>query len=136
MPQLEASDPTAEPGAAERDRRIDRQKILVLFVERREGIRHAGETAGDRGQKASPRVRKTHPALFADEERFAHPFFQLADLVADRGLGHPEFVRRTREILMPAGRLEGADGGQGRQASHRLCISSTYSVCQSFCWPG
>jgi len=57
---------------------------------------------------------------------------QRLDLMADRCLGHGELGRRPRETQMAAGRFEGSEARQRRQAARhekfilRIRISNAY----------
>jgi hypothetical protein len=49
---------------------------------------------------------------FADEQRDAELFFELADLVADGAVGDAQFGGGATEMRVTSGALEGSQGGQ------------------------
>ncbi|MNI42036.1 hypothetical protein D3C73_963060 [compost metagenome] len=68
------------------------------------------------GQLQSPR--------FADEDGVAEMLFEKLDLIADGGLRHAEFFRRTGEILQAGDSLEDPQGIQWKLARqfHLVCF--------------
>ena len=72
---------------------------------------HAGPFARHR----SERDTTMQDEQFSRQWNAGHDRFS-ADL--DRGLGEAQLISGAREILMPAGGLEGANRGEGRQAVH------------------
>jgi len=54
--------------------------------------------------------------------------------MADGGLGHAQFARGGREILMARGRFKDSDGRQGRKRAHRQIISLDNAPCRSLRW--
>src|SRR5690606_27337250 len=92
---------------------------------------------GNRGQEATAGVGQAHPPLLAHEQRATNAVFELADLIADRGLRQPELVCSAREIFVSAGGLEGANRGKGRKAVHlkdyklNLYISASVLLAQA-----
>jgi hypothetical protein len=51
-------------------------------------------------------------SAFADEQRDAELFFELADLMADGAVGDTEFGGCPAEMRVAGGAFEGAQGGQ------------------------
>lgn len=118
--QLEAADAGAEPGAADRDRGAERKDILVLLAQRIESLGDAGEGCRERREEAAPGIRQLHTPFLAHEQRAAHAIFQLADLIADRSLRHPQFFGGAGKVLVPAGGFESADRGERGRARHAV----------------
>src|SRR5690606_2604558 len=92
---LKTSDPRTQPRAAEGYRRVEIQDVFVLLLQRRERFRDPREAAGDRWKDPLADIGKPHPPLLPHEQRLSDAIFELADLIADSGLGQSEFVRRT-----------------------------------------
>src|SRR5690606_242954 len=100
--KLETADPRAEPRPPETGGGIDGQHLSLIAVERCESIVHRGERGADCGKQSLSRFRKPHAAFLPNEQRMSEPVFQLANLIADRGLRHPELLGSAREILQPS----------------------------------
>ena len=92
------------------------------------------ERAGQLLRGAAPRIGQHDAAALAAEQRLAEPFLKYANLIAYRGLGHPQLLGGGGEILMPRGGFEDADGGERRDAAHRQPINPAYRLCRAICW--
>jgi hypothetical protein len=132
--KLEAADARAQPRAAEARHGADRQHVGLVAAKCSEGIVHRGKGGADRGKHALPGLRQPHAPLLAHEQRAAEAVFQLADLIADRRLRHPQLLGGAREVFQPCSRFKGADGSEGRQLRHRPNIRQAYTFVQSFNW--
>src|SRR5690242_21115907 len=69
--------------------------------------------------------RPPRSTLFPYTTLFRSPVLQLANLVADRRLGHPQLLSRAREILVPTGRFERDRKSTRLNSSH---MSISYAV--------
>ena len=122
MRDLEAAEPRRQPGGREGLRGADREQRLIVGDQAGKGVVERVEGRADQGRDPPPRIGQRHPPLDAREQRQAKPLLQQANLIADRGLGHPELGRGLGEILMARGGFEDADGAQRRQSMHRPII--------------
>ena len=118
MADLEGAEPRRQPGGGEGLRGADRQQGLILGEQPGKGVVQRLEGGGDQGRDPAAGIGQRHPPLDAREQRHAKPFFQQANLIADRGLGHPELGRGLGEILTAGRSLEDADGAERRQSVH------------------
>ena len=62
--------------------------------------------------------RRAHLPPLPLEQRRTELLLELADLVAHRTVGHTQLGRRATEMGVAGGSLEGAQGGERRQAAH------------------
>ena len=116
---LEGAEMAGQPVRGEGLGGADREHALVLVDEVGEALAEPVERVRhDRGEPP-PGLAQRDPPLRADEQGQAEPLLEQPDLIADRGLGHPQLARGEGEILVPGGRLEDPDGGQRREVAHR-----------------
>ena len=80
-----------------------------------QAVREVAQSAIDFRQELAPERRQFDMPLVAREQLSADPFFQLRNLMADRGLGQAELVRGPAETALPGHRQEGAQRLQGRE---------------------
>jgi len=118
MGHLEGAEPWHQPIGGEGMDGGDGEHALRRFAQGAEGGFQALEGVADLGRQALADLRQHHPARLAQEQGRPDPVLQQLHLVADGGLGHAQFGRRLGEAPMACGRLEGADGAQGRQPRH------------------
>jgi hypothetical protein len=62
--------------------------------------------------QASGSHRRTNLPAFADKQRHAQLFLQLADLMADCAVGNTQLGCRPAEMCMTGGAFEGSEGSQ------------------------
>ena len=113
MADLEGAEPRRQPGGGQGLGRADRQQGLIVGDQPGKGVLERLEGSGDQRRDPAARIGQRDPALDAREQGHAKPLFQQANLIGDRGLGHPELGRRLGEILAARGGLEDADGARG-----------------------
>src|SRR5690606_1110400 len=101
--ELESPDGSRKPGRAERNRRAHGKHAGAFFAKVGKDLTHSGEGIAYRNQQSPAHVGQLDASALAREELVADPILQLANLVADRGLRHPQLLRRAREVLVPSG---------------------------------
>ena len=84
--------------------------ILPELIDR---TRQLAEPSLHARQQASTLRRQSHRAAMPNEQGGFEKFFERLDVGADRGRGHVERMRRTRETQMRRDGLEGAQGVKG-----------------------
>ena len=118
MLDLERPQPPRQPGVGEGESRRHRQQRLVIRADRRERLLDPVERLRQRRQQPRPERGQARPPPLAHEQRRANALFECLDLIAHRGLGHPQFDRRGSEILKPPSRLKCPHRRQRRKLPH------------------
>ncbi len=136
----EARQPRHQPDISERGADADRDRPAALAAEQ---VLGAGgqvvEGLADDRQVAVAGVGQAQRARQPGEERGPQPLLELLDLLADRGRGDVQFLRRFGEAGVTGGGLEGAQPVQRRQSTaHGEALFSPSLRGQLTCslWPG
>ena len=81
-------------------------------------LSHLVESADDDRRDFPSLVGKKHPAAGALEQAQPQPVLQQLDLIADRRLGHAQFLRGGCKVFEPGSGFEHPNGGKRRQGGH------------------
>ncbi len=111
---LERLQARQQPSGGERADHADGDDIAKVAVGKAVQCRaDAIEGIGDRRQQGLSLVGQRQAARQPAKQLHAQSVFQAFDLMADRGLRHPQFQAGAREGQLPRRCFEGAQGVQG-----------------------
>ena len=119
MRHLEGAHARHQPVGGEGVHGGDRQHALGRVAQGGKAGMQSLERLGHRWRQPPAGLRQHHPPRLPQEQWRPDPVLQQLHLVADGGLGHPQFLRGLGETLMAGRRLEGANGREGRQLRRR-----------------
>ncbi len=99
--------------------------------ELRHGVLQEVEPPRDAGGQPNRLRSRDHGVAVSLEEPGAELRLELADLLADGPVGDRQLLRRAAVAAVPGRGLEGAQGEEGRQASHGQDVSGSNNLGQN-----